>query len=304
MIEPLRRRRLARTERSLVWLLGSQRSGSTWLLNLLCVSPDVLKIDEIGIGPHLAPFTSDVIGAPLPTETQGAELFHTARRTEDDYFFSDRYAAAWRPELRRLLLARLDAQLVDRPRARNGRSVVIVKEPVGSQAAELIMGLLPAARLLFLVRDGRDVVDSMVDAMQQGGWLSDTYGGGRAITDDERLAFVKEQAVRWVARTTAVLAAVDAHDPARCLVARYEDLLADTVGGLERIFAWLDLTVPRAAVEGQSRELALANMPAEHRGAGRFVRSASPGLWRENLRPAEQAALETIMGDTLARLGY
>ena len=45
-------------------------------------------------------------------------------------------------------------------------------------------------------------------------------------------------------------------------------------------------------------------MPAAHRGSGRFVRAASPGLWRQNLRPAEQEALEAIMGGTLRLVGY
>jgi hypothetical protein len=292
-------------EDHLVWLVGSHRSGSTWLLNLLSAFPGIVKIDEIGIGPHLGVFTADVLGTPPPGEGGTGQLFYDARRAEDDYFFSDRYASAWRPELRRLLLCRLRAQILDRcPDARRGGAVAVVKEPVGSQAAELLTSVLPASRLLVLMRDGRDVVDSIRDAMGQGAWLSTTYGEGRSIAAGERLPFVEVQAVRWVARTTAVLRAYDAHDPERRHLVRYEDLLASTTPRLQGVLAWLGRDVDPADVERTVELLSVSNMPTEHRGSGRFVRSASPGGWRENLTPEEQEAVHRIMGATLARVGY
>ena len=40
-------------ESRLVWVLGSPRSGSTWLSSLLRASPRVVRVDEPGIGVHL-----------------------------------------------------------------------------------------------------------------------------------------------------------------------------------------------------------------------------------------------------------
>src|SRR6266550_1206004 len=57
-----RRRAGARFESQLVWLLGSPRSGSTWLLTLLSEHRDVAPIDEPLIGEHLAPFLCDLPG--------------------------------------------------------------------------------------------------------------------------------------------------------------------------------------------------------------------------------------------------
>jgi len=37
----------------LTWIFGSSRSGSTWLLRMLATHPDVMPIDETGIGHHL-----------------------------------------------------------------------------------------------------------------------------------------------------------------------------------------------------------------------------------------------------------
>jgi hypothetical protein len=35
-----------------------------------------------------------------------------------------------------------------------------------------------------------------------------------------------------------------------------------------------------------------------------FHRAATPGLWRENMSPAEQEAVEQVLGDKLRELGY
>ena len=46
------------------------------------------------------------------------------------------------------------------------------------------------------------------------------------------------------------------------------------------------------------------NVPVADRGAGKFVRSASPGSWRERLTDEEQQALTEVVGDTCAAYGY
>jgi hypothetical protein len=39
-------------------------------------------------------------------------------------------------------------------------------------------------------------------------------------------------------------------------------------------------------------------------GANQQYRFAAPGVWRENLRPEERAAIEGIIGHKLRELGY
>ena len=57
--------------------------------------------------------------------------------------------------------ARLLAHVVaNAPAMPPSETTIIVKEPNGSEAADLILGALPHAGVLFLLRDGRDVVDS------------------------------------------------------------------------------------------------------------------------------------------------
>jgi hypothetical protein len=283
-------------------MLGSPRTGSTWLVNLLRIDPRSVVFDEPAIGSHLGLFGADVMGTH-PAGWEEAELLLTNHRREDpDYFFSARHERAWRPELRRLLLARFDAHSID-ARRRCGAPVVLIKEPAGSQAAELLLSVLPQSRLLFLVRDGRDVLDSELDAVAGHGWLT-AHFGGQGLEDDERRRFLAGQAHRWVARTTAVQRAYDRHDPARRMVVRYEDLLADTEGGVADILRWLGADVAADEVRAHVERLSFDALPAERKGAGRFARAATPGLWRANLSKDEQALLHDVMGDTLRAVGY
>ena len=57
------------------------------------------------------------------------------------------------------------------------------------------------------------------------------------------------------------------------------------------------------AIEVASRH-AFERIPEDERGAGKFHRAATPGLWQENMGPAEQAVMQEVMGDKLRELGY
>jgi hypothetical protein len=279
-------------------MVGSPRTGSTWLLNLLATHPTVRAADEPLIGAHLGLPASATVGAvarnPQPGQVTRALDFFADR---DDYFFSERYADAWREPLRRLVLARLLPQL----RAAGGdprQTVLVVKEPHGSEAADLLARTLPRSRVLAVVRDGRDVVDSILDALQPGAWASSLA----QVDAAERLRFVEDYAGLWAERTRVVLRAV-AESGERALLVRYEDLLADTATHLRRILRWMGLE-PAADLDEHVERLAFHRVDEAHRGSGKFHRAATPGLWRDNLAADEQAAATTVMAPLLTELGY
>lgn len=290
-------------ESRLVWLLGSPRSGSTWLLHLLGASDRVVLVDEPAIGYHLGPTLGSFLSMRARDVPVDRMRVHDVRAAADHYFFNDRYAEAWRGPLRDLVLARLHAQVVDACRERAIEDpVVVVKEPHGSQAADLLMSLLPASRLLFLLRDGRDVLDSELDAGSAGSWASRvTEGFVRA--DEERGAYLRDRAHLWVLRTVAVQRAYDAHAPSRRHRVRYEELLADPAGGLAELDRWLDLGLGER-VHAVAEAGRVDRQPEQVRGPGRFVRSASPGEWRQHLTGPEQEMIDRVMGSTLAAQGY
>jgi hypothetical protein len=313
-----------RFESRLAWILGAPRTGSTWLLRLLIHPwilargtpsgmraplprrrgrlPEVVPIDETYLLHHLAPLRP-LPGEPAEQPPTDAFVINGDRRADPGYFFSDEYERAWRPELRRLALARLHAQsqravrehgLVD--------PLVLIKEPNGSHAAELLMSLLPRSRMIFLLRDGRDVIDSLLDARAAEGWI----GPGNMDLGEpgERLAYVRRQARLWLNSTNAVQSAYAAHPPELRHTVRYEELRTGTLEMLRPLAEWLGLRPDDATLRGAVETNAFESISGRLKGPGTPRRAAAPGLWRENLTAAEQEAMLAIIGPKLIELGY
>lgn len=291
-------------ESRLVWLFGSPRSGSTWLMRQLAGHPAVIPVNEPLIGQHLGPFFSDEPG--IRARDLDPSNFTPSRYLSDagQYFFAEEFRDAWAPQLGALIRTRLHAQA----EARGGsvpvaERILVLKEPHGSQAADLIMGALPESRLLFLLRDGRDVVDSELAAVAKGSWLGEVFPVVAGIDAEERLAFTEQAAYKWLWRTEVVEQAYAAHQGPKILL-RYEDMLAEPALNLRRVFDWLELEISDADLEGLVESQAFERLPDEHRGPGRIFRAATPGLWRENLSEAEQAVVDRVIGAKVRALGY
>lgn len=311
-------------ESRLAWILGAPRTGSTWLLRLLVHPwilargamsgmraplpgrrrglPNVVPIDETYLLHHLAPLR------PIPGELAeqpppDAFVLNGERHHDPGYFFSDGYEHVWQPELRRLALVRLHAQ-AQRAAREHGLAdpLVLVKEPNGSHAAELLMSLLPRSRMIFLIRDGRDVIDSLLDARAEAGWV----GAPNIDLSDpaERVDYVRRQARLWLNSTNAVQSAYASHPEELRRSLRYEELLADPLATLRPLVAWLGLDADEARLRAAIEANAFDAIPRRLRGPGTPRRAATPGMWRESMSPAEVDAMLAIIGPKLAELGY
>jgi sulfotransferase family protein len=303
-----RRFRLPRSardvERRMLWILGSGRSGSTWLLNLLSWDPRVASIDEPGVGSHLGVTLAGMMNLPAAGVESGAFRLKDARNAASDYFFCAEYEPVWMPLLRDLILGRISAQVAKSGRGPHGApAIVAIKEPNGSDAADLLMSALPRSRLLFLLRDGRDVVDSELDGTRTGSWVMQSYPGYRG-SEEDRVTFIRDRATLWVRRIAVVQRAFDNHPEELRRLVRYEELLEDPEPILASLFDWMELSVERSQIRDSLATLAYERIPAEQRGPGQFVRAASPGLWKQNLSSEEQRLLDSVMGPKLRELGY
>jgi LPS sulfotransferase NodH len=289
----------------LVWMLGSPRTGSTWLLNLLAAAhPSVAKSDEPGIGFHLGLFAADVMGAHPATFEEARLLLPEARANDPNYFFSEAYRDVWQPRLRQLILERIEAQLQQGRTGKIKDPFVIIKEPTGSQVAPFIFTVLPSSKLLFLMRDPRDVLDSAVDAVKAGSWLAEQYRVSGTLSARERMDFLRGQAHTWLARTDAVERAYRGLPAEQRHRVRYEDLRANTFESVRDILRWLELDVAETHLRDVVEKLSFEALPESARGKGKFARAATPGAWRENLTSDEQALIHEILGDALNRQGY
>jgi hypothetical protein len=291
-------------ESRLLWLFGSPRSGSSWLLQLLASHPAVVPINEPLIGWYLGPFLSDMPGWNAEDLDLGNFTLQRVQREKAHSFFSREFSDVWAPALGDLIVERFMAQALRYPSdVPFSRTVVAIKEPSGSQSADVLMAALPRARLLFLLRDGRDVVDSELAANLSGAWLGKEFPGARGIGEGERLEFVTQSAYKWLWRTEVVQEAYCAHAGPKHLI-RYEDLRTDTATQVRSLLEWAGLEVDEAQLATWIERHAFERVPAEDRGPQAFHRSASPGQWRENLTAEERAAVEAVIGPKVRELGY
>ena len=296
----------------LVWILGSPRTGGNRLLDLICdplrvdrraptgfnslagdgAEIDAIPVDELMLANHLDP----LVGGP---ELRG-ERWHPKGLREEGagragYLFADGHADAWKPELRRLALARLQSSVDKAPDSGltiAERPFVVINETAGSHAAEPLMDLFGDSWMIMLLRDWRDCVDAALRAWRRDGWataLATAAGVDPDEADERRLSMTGQLARMFASNIDATAAAYEAHDPDRRLEIRYEDLLDDTLLEAGRIFERLEL--PRS----RERLLRLSGMhsfPGTH------------GAWRQNLAPEEQDLANEILGKRLERYGY
>jgi len=286
-------------ESRLAWIFGSSRSGSTWLLRMLADLRGVVPIDDPHLGHHLGVWRpiplAWAVGEEKPELTTLLEL----KSGEPDYFFAERYRDSWRQPLRDLILARFEAQATEPAGDRPAQPTLVVKEP-GSHAAPLLAGLFPDSKLIFLLRDGRDVVDSWLAAYREGSWA--IRGGAFPVAPEGRIALIRWLAAVWSYRTRAVRKAFEARPAEDRVLVRYEDLRSDTLACLEEVCEVLGLD--RVGLSKVVARHSFEQLPAGARGPKSEARSASPGSWRENLTAEEQDAMHDELGETLEELGY
>jgi Sulfotransferase family len=289
-------------ESRVVWMFGSPRSGSTWLLRMAEQHPSIIGMNEPTIGYHLSPFLSNEPGYRVEDLDLGTFTQRRAMEGDPDRFFATKYADVWLPGLRRLLNDRLLAHL-EREVGGSAPSdaLLLVKEPNGSQSADVIMRAQPTARLLFLLRDGRDVVDSELASFAVGGWQERSFAHMRGVEESERLDFVTRSAYQWLWRTEVVESAFAEHRGPKHML-RYEELLREPERRLVELFEWLGVPLDLVDVATVVDRFAFERLP--HRGPDEQNRFATPGAWRDNLRPDERTAVENVLLAKLQELGY
>jgi Sulfotransferase family len=283
----------------LVWIFGSSRSGSTWLLRMLSEVDGVVPIDDPHLGHHLGVWRPIPLAWAASPEPPDLTTLLEVKKDQPGYFFAERYRDQWWEPLKQLITARFEAQGPEHLNGYRGDPVYVVKEP-GSHVAGLLTELFPRSTLIFLLRDGRDVVDSWLAAYRDGSWAIPE--GAFPVAPWGRLSLLRWLADVWVYRTAEVRRAFEAHAPDRRVLVRYEDLRTDTQRALADVCAAAGLSAD--AVAAIAERHSFDQVPEAERGESKAIRSAEPGGWRQNLTPAEQAALEEIMGPTLAELGY
>ena len=276
-------------EKNIVWIFGSARSGTTWLGRDL-LSSGTKFINEPLIGAHLdfRNIRQHDIGYTTNDVVPPGSL---------DYFFSEHYKNTWKFFARKLILNRFYTQVQDVSRK------IIVKEPNGSFGAQKIIECLPTSKIIIVIRDGRDVIDSKVDAVSSGSWMVQDQNL-IPVSNETKLPFIKSKAHEWVNLMESLMKTFDSHPKNARFMVRYENLLNNTVEELQKIYNFLGMKKQNVELKKIVERFSFENIPKDQKGKGKFTRSAKSGGWKTNFDKDEQDLMISIMGKTLEEFGY
>ncbi len=184
---------------------------------------------------------------------------------------------------------------------REGKTRYGDKTPGYVKEMRRIQRVLPEARFVHIIRDGRDVSLSHLRM----NWGPESYA---------------ESARLW--RNRIRKARKMAPDVNHYMEVRFEDLVGDTEGVLRRVCDFIELDFDPVMLdyheraEGRlaekARDLPRKNRPDQpaetrlesHRLAKEPPRSDRIDMWRERMSPEEVAEYEAVAGDMLVTLGY
>jgi len=268
-------------EDRVIWLFGHPRSGTTWLGRLLT--------DGFGLQMWNEPYLGQVFG--FVTQLRRNE---PARFDDPTFWMSDRQRDAWRASLNTFL----NDVIARQAGPAKGRSGLLIKEPNGTPNASLFAEVMPQARIVFMLRDPRDVIASLLDARKPGSWMAE-----RVTAEFDRDAIVNGSIRRFL-RIGEVLEELAAVAEGRVVIVGYEALRADAEAEVRRAAPVLGLDWDQARVRGAIDRHSYERIPDDRKGPGKFVRTAKVGGWRDELTDAEQRRIHRKLGQFLESQGY
>ena len=158
----------------------------------------------------------------------------------------------------------------------------------------LVWELYPEAKELFLVRDFRDVLSSMLAYNVKHGRR--IFGPEHLTSDEEFAAFLRHSTIRQLARSWP-------KRQDRAHLVRYEDLIERPIEVLRAILTYLELDDDEATAAAML-ERASAENPEMRRHLTSSAVSTSIGRWRTSLSPQVQEICKEIYADVLEEFGY
>jgi len=275
-------------EKNLVWILASPRSGTTWLATEL-LSPKTICFHEPLIGEHLA-----------WAKQSGSD--HVRRidieKNRPHYFFSEKFENTWKYYLRKLILHRIHSQF---PML---HKKIIVKEPNGSLGADIISKCLPNSKIIFMFRDGRDVLLSQLTALSKGGYAAEMDKNFEPLSGKRRVSFIKDQSLRWNELVEILLRTQKQHPKNLQLLLHYEDIIKNTFEELKKIYEFIGVKISDDEIKDVIAKYDFKNISSDKKGLGTTRQFATAGQWQGGFNIIEKKLIDGIMKDSLKKLGY
>lgn len=291
------------------FIFGHARSGTTLLARLVRLHRQV----HCNWQSHFftrAPFLTGLVESPQVAEWLG-------RR--DNRWNRGR-------DLSPVVLRAVADFILEREAARQGKGIVGDKSPssrLHGAAVERLAAVYPDARLIYIVRDGRDTLvsqrlQSFVDAVDtlsrddlrlRRAFLESPDGflaGGRSIFFE---ADLRRRAERWARNVTETVAAGKERFGDRFLQIRFEAVLAEPLSEVNRVWGFLGAADSSGDEEDAVRAEMALNPDAEWQrkqlgAAAVRIPKGGSGTWRGMMTAGDLAVVEQVAGPTLRAWGY
>jgi hypothetical protein len=261
---------------NIFFVCGAPKSGTTWLQRIFDAHPEVCCSGE---GHFIARFS-----APL---SKVVNSYNNALRLESEQvyegrpYYADIEQADFDDMVRAFLLKRMSA------RAEVQTRWIGDKTPNYTHYLPQLHRLFPAAKIIHIVRDPRDVAVSRMGHSQRAG-LAEAFTPG---TEQHRRTV--EGAVKLWIEAVAMVDSFAQDHPGLVHEVRYRDLHDDPVSATERLFGFLGAPVEAVLIQrivaATSFEALTGRKPGEE-NASSFLRKGVVGDWKTRL-DAESARL-------------
>jgi len=314
--------------RTTFFVVGEMKSGTSWVMWMLGSHPEVFCSGEgCFFGRDQEREDIPVILDPTPSLRNGLQSCEGLRiwRSFMWNYWSKQGDAE--EDLRNLTKLAVDYYMLQGS-ARSGKHIVGDKSPLHTDYVDEIFELYPEAKVIHVVRDGRDVAVSLMHHL----WnlSKDKHGGGIYDLEPEELAkrdayredpeafvgsgqsiFVelrlRQMATRWNRRTSKASREGTELFGDNFLEVRYEDLLLRPEQIMQPVFELLgadaDEDLVRRCVKKHSFESA-AGRPQGLEDSKSFFRKGVAGDWRNVFTERDREVYRQIAGQTLLEKGY
>jgi hypothetical protein len=268
-----------------VFLSGNQRSGKTLLQLILASHP------EITISPG-----TNIIAKVLFEMPRNRPLSEENLRTMRQVLQKDRKFKAWRIDHRayQAHIAKYrsvtTAEVVDdimkffRDQTKPDARYVGNKKGGYCKDGDLVKRVFPRAKLVFMLRDARGAVSSMLETQPE-----------HDLTSASLMWWMKARRIRELKQEF----------PDDVFVCRYEELVTDPEAMARSISKFLGLEyAPEMLAKYQTNDAIRHRTDTTHHETYEAITTSMIAEWKEKLRPEQVEAIEGLLGSELEKSGY